>query len=310
MACSHRNTADVGVEQMTGGDDVSQKIGGTSCLNAELTCALPVAAPGQRTNTIQSTSHPEWLELRSLMPRQTMLISLLQATCSQLERKVEFWITGGTLLGAIRHGGFIPHDDDVDLECAEKDFPSLEAAFESHHLLNFRKGGYWNTTPVAHVGIKGTDVELDIFLREEGLELQRDFPCSTEIFPLCSYDFHGVAVPGPSNPTPFLERLYGADWNDAVKVWSHNFNFYHGLAHDPERVRLTLSEYNSHVVACGYTAPCTPSKDIEEALKALFEENGPAQALKKVSDETWLEKLRRRNREQAEAQLRLRESRE
>jgi hypothetical protein len=54
------------------------------------------------------------------------LYKLLAETCRVLrEHKIKYWAVAGTVLGAIRHGGMIPWDDDLDLAIPKRDVNKL-----------------------------------------------------------------------------------------------------------------------------------------------------------------------------------------
>eukprot|EP00929_Paragymnodinium_shiwhaense_P052325 TRINITY_DN26219_c0_g1_i3.p1 TRINITY_DN26219_c0_g1~~TRINITY_DN26219_c0_g1_i3.p1 ORF type:complete len:353 (-),score=107.62 TRINITY_DN26219_c0_g1_i3:395-1390(-) len=249
---------------------------------------------------------------------EEILLVLLRAVCQRMDDAgVAYWMCGGTLIGALRHGGFVPHDDDVDLECLEEDWPKLEAACERAAekpcglaRLYCRRGGRWRQTPVAHIGFRGAeDVELDVFLRETALDEMKDFPVAAEVWPLQKLPFHGLQVSAPGNATSYLDRLYGPDWCRTVKVWTHSFNFFHGLGHNPDKVAVTLEDYKAMVQAAGYRAAPSMSMLREETtclhtlIEGLFEADGPVEALKAAHQEDPLEAVRRKNREQAQARL-------
>lgn len=70
-----------------------------------------------------SKYNAEGTQLRKLQIRILSILISVDKICRQ--HGIPYWLDFGTLLGAVRHQGFIPWDDDVDISVLESDYDRL-----------------------------------------------------------------------------------------------------------------------------------------------------------------------------------------
>ena len=63
------------------------------------------------------------LTLKEIQERELSMMRLFVSLCER--HGLTYWLGGGTLLGAVRHKGFIPWDDDIDLMMPRYDYDRL-----------------------------------------------------------------------------------------------------------------------------------------------------------------------------------------
>lgn len=76
-----------------------------------------------QTEDLRAKYNPEGSELRTLQMKMLDILIVVTNICDKHD--IPYWISGGTLLGAVRHGGFIPWDDDIDIELLYPDYKKL-----------------------------------------------------------------------------------------------------------------------------------------------------------------------------------------
>ena len=124
--------------------------------------------------------NPEGSELRRYQLELLEILEYLDNVCRK--HGIEYWLSSGTLLGAVRHGGFIPWDDDCDIEMRRDDYLKLlkilkENANNNYVLQTYKTDKYF-VLPFAKLR------NTKILINENNTELYKYKGAFVDIFPL------------------------------------------------------------------------------------------------------------------------------
>lgn len=126
-------------------------------------------------------AHKQPIGLAEMKALEFELLSFLAGLCE--EHQLRYYLGYGTLLGAVRHGGFIPWDDDIDVLMPRRDYLRLIEIMEQKDFENIKILSLQNEADYIYPFAKLIDARTVLY---EGFNQLDNVPLGVyiDIFPL------------------------------------------------------------------------------------------------------------------------------
>ncbi len=160
-------------------------------------------------------------------------------------RKIPYVLAFGSVLGALRHKGFIPWDDDIDLLFFQEDVPRVQEALKeiSQQYKTEKNWKLFKIHPTANTYIDFFPIRVDSNGKVKRCRLDTSHnQChevdgswwtkwfgfdKSDILPLKLYKFEDTEFFGPAKGEELAKFWYGKDCMTVCKSRFHEDNSYH-----------------------------------------------------------------------------------
>jgi len=207
---------------------------------------LPINMTYVEENLPINMTNEEYQKLRIGQDIMIKMLKEFDSICAKYN--IKYWAVSGTLLGTIRHNGFIPWDNDIDVGLMNVELKKLYKILEKELSVNYKlvlrddpskgKNRYWNGTytkpdiyPEAKVFYSppGPDSEIPFttknnmvisekpcidlfsFVEKNNMLIMSHFPMKydfNEIFPLKRKNFDNIDIYVPNQYEKFISKEY------------------------------------------------------------------------------------------------------
>ncbi len=121
------------------------------------------------------------MTLEELQQLEFEILKVFHTICEK--HHLRYYLGGGTLIGAIRHQGFIPWDDDIDVMMPRPDYMKLLSLYQNGWLDQYRR------LDEIHINANALSAVLRIYdtrtkLRFTNYRIKKKFGCWMDVFPI------------------------------------------------------------------------------------------------------------------------------
>ena len=108
---------------------------------------------------LRAKYNPDGSLLRQHQMKMVEMLKYFDDLCQK--HGIRYWLSSGNCIGVVRHGGFVPWDDDIDVEMLREDYLKLEKVFKEtdDYVLQTWKNDRYYVFPYAKMRDKNSYID-------------------------------------------------------------------------------------------------------------------------------------------------------